>query len=137
MIVFGAAARDVYGMSLYSEIQLGPNDLQDLFKILLRIRKYQYVVTSDVSEVFLKIRLDPNDSKYHRFVFKEEDYEWCVIFFGNLSSPKASQKLMWIYCDINGTEYPEAAETVKNSCYMDDCCDSQETEKQAANLVNC
>jgi hypothetical protein len=95
------------------------------------MRKYQYVVTSDVYDMFLKIRLDPNDSKYHRFVFNKEDYEQCVIFFGNLSSPNASQKVMWINCDINGTEYPEAVETVKNSCYMDDCCDSRETEEQA------
>ena len=95
-IVFGAAARDVHGMSLNSEIQPGPNCLQDLFKILLRMRRYQYLVTSDVSKI---------------------------------------QKVMWINCDINRTENPEAVETVKNSCYMDNCCDSQETKEQATNLV--
>jgi hypothetical protein len=42
---------------------------------------------------------------------------------------------MWINCDINGTEYPEAVVTVKNSCYMDNCCNSRETEEQVANLV--
>jgi hypothetical protein len=39
---------------------------------------------------------------------------------------------MWINCDINRLGYPEAVETVKNSCYMDTCCYSRETEEQAA-----
>jgi hypothetical protein len=47
--------------SLNSEIELTPNRLQDLFKLLLQMRKYKNVVLSDISEMFLKVILDPAD----------------------------------------------------------------------------
>jgi len=66
--------RAVYdGKSLNSEVELTPNWLQDFFKVLLRMRKYQFTVTSDVSEMFLKILMDPKD---RRFLFDDADYEW-------------------------------------------------------------
>jgi hypothetical protein len=71
--------------SLNSEIELKPNRLQDLFKLLLRMRKYKNVVLSDISEMFLKVILDPADRRYHRFHFNGEEYEWLNILFGNLS----------------------------------------------------
>jgi hypothetical protein len=47
LLVFDAAAKDKAGKSLNSEIELTPDCLQDLFKIELRLCKYQWVVTSD------------------------------------------------------------------------------------------
>jgi hypothetical protein len=80
--------------SLNSEIELTPNRLQDLFKLLLRMRKYKNVVLSDISEMFLKVILDPEDRRYHRFHFNGEEYERLVILFGNLASPNGSQKVI-------------------------------------------
>ena len=81
-IVWDCAAK-YFGRSLNSEIMKTPNCLQNLFTVLLRVRKYPFVVMSDISEMFLKVRLDPKDRKFHRFVFKDKDYEWLVMLFGN------------------------------------------------------
>ena len=113
--------------SLNSEIESTPNRLQDLFKVLLRMRKYQFVVTSDVSEMFLKIILDEKDRRYHRFFFEGQAYEWLVILFGNLSSPNGSQKVISMNCQLHGKDLKEAVQSVLNSCYMDDVCDSRPT----------
>ena len=128
--------RAVYdGKSLNSEIELTPNRLQDLFKVLLRLRKFQFTVTSDVSEMFLKIIMDPNDRRYHRFVFEGNDYEWNVVLFGNISSPNGSQKVLAMACELFGEKYPEAVQTISESCYMDDASDSRPTEEQALELA--
>ena len=128
--------RAVYdGKSLNSEIELTPNRLQDLFKVLLRLRKYQFTVTSDVSEMFLKILMDPKDRRYHRFVFEGNDYEWNVILFGNVSSPNGSQKVLANACELFGEKCPEAVETISESCYMDDASDSRPTEERALLLT--
>jgi len=124
------------GKSLNSEIELTPNRLQDLFKVLLRLRKYQFTVTSDVSEMFLKILMDPKDRRFHRFVFDGNDFEWNVILFGNVSSPNGSQKVLSMACELFGEKYPEAVETLTESCYMDDASDSRPTEQQALDLTN-
>ena len=134
-LVFDAAAKDRTGKSLNSEIELTPNRLQDLFKIWMRLRKYQWVVTSDVSEMFLKCILDPKDRRYHRFTFNGEDYEWMVTLFGNLSSPNGSQKVLDLNCELHGKDKPEAVESVRHSCYMDDVADTREEEEKAWQLV--
>jgi len=134
-LVFDAAAKDRTGKSLNSEIELTPNRLQDLFKIWMRLRKYRWVVTSDVSEMFLKCILDPKDRRYHRFTFNGEDYEWMVTLFGNLSSPNGSQKVLDMNCELHGKDKPEAVESIRNSCYMDDVGDTREDEEKAWQLV--
>ena len=134
-IVFDAAAKDRTGRSLNSEILLTPNRLQDLFRILLRMRKYEWVVTSDISEMFLKCILDPEDRPYHRFTFNGEDYEWQVTLFGNIASPNGSQKVLAENCKLHGEDMAEATESILNSCYMDDVGDSREKQEQAVKLV--
>jgi hypothetical protein len=122
-IVWDCAAK-YFGRSLNSEIMQTPNCLQNLFTVLLRVRKFKFVVMSDISEMFLKVRLDPKDRRYHRFVFNGEDYEWQVMLFGNRSSPDGSQLAIRANCDLHGKDFPEAVETVMNSCYMDNGADS-------------
>ena len=133
-IVWDCAAK-YFGRSLNSEIELTPNRLQDLFKLLLRVRKYRYVVISDISEMFLRIKLDPEDRKYHRFHFDGADWEWVSILFGNNASPNASQKVISTNCDLNGEKLREAVESVKESCYMDDVADSRPEEDSAVTLA--
>ena len=133
-IVWDCAAR-YGGKSLNSEIMATPNCLQPLFKVLMRVRKFPFVVMSDISEMFLKVRLDPKDRRYHRFTFNGEDYEWLVMLFGNRSSPDGSQMVIQENCRLHGEELPEAVETVNQSCYMDDGADSRETEELALLLA--
>ena len=133
-IVWDCAAK-YDGKSLNSEIMQTPNCLQPLFKILMRVRKFPWVVMSDISEMFLKVRLDPKDRRYHRFTFDGEDYEWLVILFGNQSSPDGSQMVIQLNCIMHGADLPEACETVQESTYMDDGADSRETEEIALKLA--
>ena len=133
-IVWDCAAK-FFGRSLNSEIMPTPNCLQNLFTVLLRVRKFPFVVMSDISEMFLKVRLDPQDRKYHRFVFNGKDYEWLVMLFGNRSSPDGSQMVIQANCELHGKDLPEAVETVMHSCYMDDGADSRETEEIALKLA--
>ncbi len=60
-VIWGCATKFQHNgvkKSLNSEIELTPNWVQDLFKLLLRMRKYN-VVLSNISEMFLKVILDP------------------------------------------------------------------------------
>jgi hypothetical protein len=95
------------------------------------MRKYKNVVLSDISEMFLKVILDPADRRYHRFHFNGEEYEWLVILFGNLSSPNGSQKVIQLHCDLNGEGLDEALESVRNACYMEDVAESRPDKETA------
>ena len=53
-VVFDAAAKNRDKQSLNSQIEKGPNRLQDLFGILLRFRQFAIALTADISEMFLQ-----------------------------------------------------------------------------------
>ena len=92
-IVFDAAAKDKSGRSLNSQINKGPNRINDLFTILLKFREFKYAVTADISEMFLRIRLEEDDKRYHRFYWNEQIWQWTRTLFGNRASPDMSQKV--------------------------------------------
>ena len=134
-IVFDAAAKNRDKQSLNSQIDKGPNRLQDLFGILLRFRQYAIALTADISEMFLQCRLDPNDSRYHRFWWDDRFWEWVRILFGNLSSPDISQKVLTMNAELFKKEYPLAYLAVLIAMYMDDVLRSLETRQEAIQLA--
>jgi Pao retrotransposon peptidase/Family of unknown function (DUF5641) len=133
-LVFDAKAT-YGGVSLNNQIKNTPNRLNDLVLTLMRLRRFEFAVTGDISEMFLRIRMAPEDKEYHRFYHNGEHYQWTRILFGNKSSPNASQKVLTMLGELFGTVYPNAKDTVDNSCYMDDCVDSRATETELQQLV--
>ena len=68
-IVFDAAAR-YHGVSLNDVVFQGPKLHCDLFNVLLRFRRYPVAVMCDISEMYLRIELTPEDQSYHRFLWR-------------------------------------------------------------------
>jgi hypothetical protein len=134
-VVFDAAAKTRNGASLNSRILKGPNRLQDLFTILLSFRKFEVALTADISEMFLQCRLSEPDRRYHRFWWNDKYWQWTRILFGNQSSPDISQKVLEINAELYEDQYPHAAETIKNYCYMDDAIRSVETIAEGIAIV--
>ena len=54
--------------------------------------------------------------------------------FGNTASPFFSQYVIQTHCQQHAAEFPEAADSVANSMYVDDLLDSSETVESAQNL---
>ena len=119
-IVFDAAAKNRDKQSLNSQIEKGPNRLQDLFGILLRFRQYDIAITADISEMFLQCRLNDEDRRYHRFWWNGKIWQWTRVLFGNLASPDISQKVLTFNAELFKQEFPVAAEAVSENMYMDD-----------------
>ena len=49
----------------------GPNVMNRLVDVLVRFRYHKYVMTCDVSNMFLRIKVPENDQKYLRFLFRD------------------------------------------------------------------
>ena len=123
------------GISLNNQIMATPNRLNDLVSTLLNFRRFEFGIMADISEMFLRVRLHPEDRQYHRFVLFDEAYQWTRILFGNNSSPNISQKTLTSVCDLYGKDYPLAEQCVRERCYMDDGIDSKSTEKELIQLA--
>ena len=117
-------------VSLNNQILNTPNLLNDTWPTLLHLRQYKYALTGDISEMFLRVRLAPEDQKYHRFYFDGKVYQWTRILFGNTSSPNISQKVIRAVCDKYESKFPVAARYIRKWCYMDDAIASSPTESE-------
>ena len=91
--------------------------------------------------MFLQVGLLKDDCAYHRFLWLNLDaslepdvYEFQRLVFGNTASPFCAQFIVQKHAEDKAEHYPEAADTVRNSMYVDDVLDSCETSKDAIEL---
>ena len=138
-IVLDAASKH-QGTSLNDFILKGPKLQNNLFDILVRFRQYPVALVCDVSEMYLRIYLNPSDRKYHRILFRENKnmtpdiYEFNVLTFGDTSCPFLAQYVTRHHAEQNAENFPEAAAVIKNSTYMDDSMTSTEDVQSGKEL---
>ena len=141
-VVFDAAMK-CQGKSLNDAIQSGPKMQREILDVLIRFRRAPVALTADISEMFLQVGLRKEDRPYHRFLWRDFDaskepdvYEFQRLLFGNTASPFCSQYVLHSHAQTHKVDYPEAAESVDNSMYVDDLLDSTETVETAQHLQN-
>ncbi|XP_046551203.1 uncharacterized protein LOC124260924 [Haliotis rubra] len=139
-IVFDASAK-YKGISLNEVIHQGPKLQRELFDVLLRFRRNPVAVMSDIAEMYLQVKLSPDDRPYHRFLWRSMkrdeqaiEYEFSRVVFGVNASPFLAQFVSQENANKHQGDLPLAAETVKKATYMDDSMDSVEDEKTAIEL---
>lgn len=130
-------------MSLNDIVLQGPKLQIALFAVLLGLRREPVAVMCDIKEMYLQIKLQPEDQPYHRFLWrnlemdKEPDtFESDRVIFGVNSSPFQAQFVAREHAKKYESEFPLAAETILKSTYMDDSMDSVPDVKTAIELYN-
>jgi len=136
-IVFDAAAMS-RGMSLNDWMETGPKLQRDIVDVLLRFRKHKIALVSDVTEMYLQVKVKPEDRRYLRFLWYENGnivtYEMERIMFGLNAAPFLAQLVVQEGSQKMIEDYPRAVETIQNSTYMDDSLDSVQTDEMAIKL---
>lgn len=139
-VVFDASAK-CDGVCLNDMIHQGPKLQKDLFDVLLRFRKHPVALVCDIKEMYLRIKIAPEDRPYHRFLWRDIDtekppdvYQFNTLVFGVNASPFLAQYVTQQHAERYSECYPTAAETIKKSTYMDDSMDSVENTDKAIEL---
>ena len=128
-------------LSLNDCIYVGPSLQPDLLAMLLKFRLSPYVVTGDVSKMFLMIRLrDEEDKNYHSILWRNceegrppDKLRLTRLTMGLTSSPFQA---IWVTRDLakrNEKEFPLAYKAIMNSLYVDDLvapCETTELGKR-------
>ena len=139
-IVFDASAK-CNGISLNDVIHQGPKLQQELFDVLLRFRKLPVAVVCDIAEMYLQIKLYPDDRSCHRILWRNFNidqeptvYEFNRLVFGLNCSPFLAQLVAHHHARLCKQRYPMASETILKSTYMDDSMDSVQNDMQGIQL---
>ena len=140
-IVLDASAK-FHGTSLNDEIYPGPNLQNSLLDVLLRFRRFPFAVACDVSEIYLQIRIPPEDRIKFRFLWKNLEvnrkpdvYDFERVVFRDASAPFRAQYVSQENARIQQEEFPLAADTVSKSTYVNDSLDSVTDNDSAIQLV--
>ena len=122
-------------------IHQGPKLQQELYQVLLRFRKLPVALICDIAEMYLQIKLYPQDWPSHRFLWRdlslEEDikeYKFDRLVFGLNCSPFLAQLVTQHHAKIYQERYPMASEIILKSTYMDDSMTSVVSEDQGVQL---
>ncbi|XP_028171605.1 uncharacterized protein LOC114360928 [Ostrinia furnacalis] len=125
-VVFNASQNTSNGKSLNDYMHKGPNLQQDLFALILKWRQYYIAFTADIEKMFRQIWIHPDDLKFQKIIWRDfpnqaiEEYELTSVTYGTKAAPFLAMMTLRQLAEDERQNYPEAAEIVKTSFYMDD-----------------
>lgn len=142
-LVFDAAAKS-NGLCLNDYLYKGPDLLVSLYGIMLRFRENRIAVTGDIRDMFLRVKILPEDQDSLRFLWKSSPsisdapvkiYKMTSLIFGANCSPFVAQFVKNKNAERFHSSMPTAVEAIWKQHYMDDYIDSFEDEETATKVV--
>ena len=135
-ICLNAKEKDkISGKSINDLLYQGPNEIPNLCKEILKMRKHRYLAILDVSKMFLTIGLNEEDRDAVRFVWiprgktEPQAFRFKAVAFGLKPSPFQSQWVRIQQAKKCQEEFPNGAKIILENCYVDDLHCGHETIK--------
>ncbi|XP_062707261.1 uncharacterized protein LOC134287949 [Aedes albopictus] len=138
-VVFDASAK-VAGLSLNDVLMTGYNVQSDLLSIILRFRRYRYVMSTDVAKMYRQVAVDPAFTPLQRIFWRKSPQdplrvlELTTVTYGTASAPfLATRSLLQLARDERET-FPLASAVVEKNVYIDDALFGSDDFLQACEL---
>lgn len=139
-IVFDAAA-EYRGASLNKRLLTGPDLLSSLVGNILRFREGKIGIAADIKDMFLRIKMRPEDTLSQLFLWRDnpeeppKTYVFTSVLFGARCSPASAQYVRDAVAESQRGEHPEAADAIQKKFYMDDYLDAAHSTQEAVRKV--
>lgn len=139
-VVFDASAKSSSGYSLNDVLMCGPTVQEDVFSILVRFRKHQYVLTSGVEKMFRQIQITKEDWDLQRIVWRKKPsdslrtYRLTTVTYGTTPASFLATQCLVALADEVKDAYPDAARGILKDFYMDDLMTGGNTEEECCRL---
>jgi hypothetical protein len=116
------------GICINDHIKTGPTLMNELVSVVHRFRQYDYAMTGDVPELFLKVYVPPQEKDYLRFLWYEKGklvlYRYTVHLFGKCDSPCVSMAAIFLQALKHKDEFLKAFQMIAKASLVDDMADS-------------
>ena len=141
-IVFNSS-ESYNGISLNSCLAKGPdNYLNNILGILLKWRENLVAMVADIRKMFHSIYLEELETHCHRYLWRDMDvtkepdvYAIQRVNMGDKPASAIATEALRMTALLQEERYPQVAELITNSSYMDDLIDSVETSEKAVELA--
>ncbi|XP_063826507.1 uncharacterized protein LOC135075990 [Ostrinia nubilalis] len=136
------AAAKTKGMALNDALLTGPDLLQSLPGVLMKMRQHRVAVSADIAEMFLQVKIIPEDRDALRYLWRgcdrtapPQEYRMTSLIFEATSSPATAIYVKNRNAEEFDAQYPKAAAAVRDNHYMDDYIQSFENEESAIEIA--
>ena len=125
-VVFNGSARTPSGISLNETQCVGPQIQCDVFILSLRFRIHAIVIKGDIEKMYRQIEVAEHQRRFQRIIFRETPneklriYELKTVTYGTSAASYLSTRCLLELGIVNRERFPEAAEDIINSFYVDD-----------------
>ena len=79
-VVFDASASTTSGVSLNDLQMVGPNLQEDLFSILVRFRKHNFILSADIAKMYRHVLISPEQRPLQRILWRENATDSIGVF---------------------------------------------------------
>ena len=134
------AAAKFKGQSLNSNLNTGPDLLNNLVGILQRFRENPVAIISDIEDMFKQIAIRHEEHYALRFLWPNEEivnqYQFTRLIFGTNCCPFCAIFVLNRCAEDNAIEFPKTVSAIKNYFYMDDYIHSLPSKEEAIETIN-
>lgn len=125
-VVFNSSAPSSNGISL-NDIQLnGPVLQDDLFSILIRFRRFKYVLSSDCSKMYRSVWVTESQRPLQRIFWRSDPslplkiYELCTVTYGEKASSFLAIRCLFELAKMCENEHSKISKIIRHDMYCDD-----------------
>lgn len=139
-VVFDGSMKTSSGLSLNDVQHVGPTIQNELFSILLRFRKFQYVMTADISKMYRMILVNESDRPLQTIFWRENPvhdlkcYHLNTLTYGTASAPFLAIRCLNQLAQEHAKLYPLACNAIKTDFYVDDLLTGADTKDELLKL---
>jgi transposase InsO family protein len=139
-VVFDASCNTTSGISLNDALMVGPTIQDDLFSIIVRFRRHQYVITADIKMMYRAISVDPSDTNLQKIVWRDDPekplrtYRLQTVTYGTASAPFLATRCLQQLALEEMHNFPKAAAVVLRDFYVDDLQTGGDVKEEVSEL---
>lgn len=139
-VVFDASCKTTNNVSLNQLLHVGPKLHNDISTIITNFRRYRYVFTSDVKQMFRSIDLDERDKCYQLIFWRDNPqkqlsvYRLNTVTYGMASSPYLANRVVQQLTEDEKDNHPLASAALKHQIYVDDLVLGHDNLEEALKL---
>ena len=141
-IVFNSSAKYM-GHVLNEYWANGPDLLNNLVGVLIRLRENQVALMGDIRKMYHTVKTKPIDQHTHRFLWRDMDttrepdtYIIQRVSFRDKPSGTSATVALRKTAEMGREKYPQAAQIIQENTYMDDIIDSTEDLPTAQTIAS-
>lgn len=141
-VVFDASCSTSTGYSLNDLQMVGPVIQSDLFSLLLRHRKYNYVIAGDIEKMYRMCLVNPNQTPLQRILWRDnpeqsiETYELTTVTYGTSAAAYLAIRCLYQLGVECSSTAPLIADVIKNHFYVDDMLSGGNTIEEVIFIAN-